>query len=146
MKRHNILLKPSKTYLEVEWVEKTVSSEGLKTSKKRTQSLLDFPLPITFKQLKSLLGFVNYFCDFILNHSITVKPLHGLLTKYHKMSKVAWTPETIQSIENTKASVRALPTLCFLKDADPVTLCTDASDYSAGVIFTRQSTASNCFH
>ena len=77
-------------------------------------------------------SFVNYFRDFIRNHSITVKPLHGLLTKYHKMSKVAWTPETIQSIENTKASVRALPTLCFLNDADPVTLCTDASDYGAG--------------
>ena len=116
----------------MEWVGKIVSSEGLKISKKRTQSLLDLSLPITFKQLKSFLGLVNYFRDFIRNHSITVKPLHGLLTKYHKTSKVAWTPETIQSFEDTKASVRSLPTLCFLNDTDPVTLCTDASDYGAG--------------
>jgi transposase InsO family protein len=133
--RHNILLKPAKTYLgyeEVEWVGKIVSSEGLKMSRKRTQGLLDFPRPITFKHLKSFLGLVNYFRDFIRHHSMTVKPLHGLLTNYHKSSKVTWTPETIQSFEDTKASVRTIPTLCFLNDTDPITLCTDASDYGAG--------------
>ena len=55
---------------------------------KNIQSLLDFLLPITFKQFKRFLGFVNYCRDFIRNHSITVKPLHCLLTKYHWTSSV----------------------------------------------------------
>ena len=46
--------------------------------------------------------------------------------------EVAWTPETIQSFGDTKASVRSLPTLCFLNDTDPDALCTDASVYGAG--------------
>ena len=86
---HNIVLKPVKCFFgfeEVEWVGKVISSEGLKMSRKRTQSLFDFPLPIFFKQLKSFLGFVNYFRDFIRNQSMIVKPLHNLLTNYHKTS------------------------------------------------------------
>jgi transposase InsO family protein len=133
--KFGILLKPSKTYLgfrEVEWVGKIVSSEGLQMSRKRVQGLLDFPRPITFKQLKSFLGFINYLRDFLRNHSMTVQPLHRLLTNYHKSSKVNWTPETIQSFEDAKASVRVIPTLCFLNDDDPITLCTDASDFGVG--------------
>ena len=132
---HNIVLKPVKCFFgfeEVEWVGKVISSEGLKMSRKRTQSLLDFPLPIFFKQLKSFLGFVNYFRDFIRNQSMIVKPLHNLLTNYHKTSKVKWTPEAMKAFEDTKESVRTIPTLYFLNDTDPITLCTDASDFGAG--------------
>ena len=132
---HNILLKPIKTFLgfeEVEWVGKVISSEGLKMSRKRTQSLLDFPKPVLFKQLKSFLGFINYFHDFLRNLSTTVKPLHGLLKNYHKTSKINWSPETSQAFEDTKDIVRSIPTLFFLNDTDPITLCTDASDFGAG--------------
>ena len=58
LSKHGILLKPSKCFfgfLEVESVEKIISSEGLKMSHKRIQSLLDFSQSIFFKQLKSFL-------------------------------------------------------------------------------------------
>ena len=38
-------------------------------SRKRIQSVLDFPVPVYAKQLKSILGTVNYFRDFIRNCS-----------------------------------------------------------------------------
>ena len=132
---HNIVLKPVKCFFgfeEVEWVGKVISSEGLKMSRKRTQSLLDFPLPVFFKQLKSFLGFVNYFRDCIRNQSMIMKPLHNLLTNYHKTSKVKWTPESIKTFEDTKESVRAIQTLYFINDSDHRTLCTDASDFGPG--------------
>ena len=40
---------------------------------------LDFPIPLVSKQLKSFLGIVNYFRDFVKNASTIVKPLHGLI-------------------------------------------------------------------
>ena len=41
-------------------------------SQKKIRSVLDFPKPIIAKQLKSFLGTVNYFRDFIRNQSSIV--------------------------------------------------------------------------
>jgi hypothetical protein len=135
LNKHNLKLKAQKCFFgfqELEWVGKIVSSEGLKMSRTRIQKLLDFPQPVFFKQLKSFLGVVNYFRDFIRNQSIVVKPLHNLLTSYQKNSKISWTPESVKAFTDTKESVRNVTTLYFMNDKDPVTLCTDASDYGIG--------------
>ena len=50
-------------------------------SRSKIQSVLEFPLPSISKQLKSFLGLVNYFRDFVRSRSNIVKPLHALLTK-----------------------------------------------------------------
>jgi transposase InsO family protein len=135
LNKHNLKLKAQKCFFgfqELEWVGKIVSSEGLKMSRTRIQKLLDFPQPVFFKQLKSFLGVVNYFRDFIRNQSIVVKPLHNLLTNYKKHSKISWTPESVKAFTDTKESVRNVTTLYFMNDKDPITLCTDASDYGIG--------------
>ena len=42
--------------------------------------VLDFPLPIYFKQLRGFIGLVNYFRDHVYaKHSAVVKPLQKLL-------------------------------------------------------------------
>ena len=133
--KHDLKLKAPKCafgFQEIEWVGKVVSSEGLKMSRTRIQKLLDFPQPIIYKQLKSFLGFVNYFRDFIRNQSMLVKPLHRLLTDYKKHLKICWTPESVKAFTDTKEAVRNITTLYFLNDTDPITLCTDASDYGIG--------------
>ena len=106
-------------------------SHFLKMSRKNTESSR-FPTTSLFKQLKSFLGFVNYFRDCIRNQSMIMKPLHNLLTNYHKTSKVKWAPESIKTFEDTKESVRAIQTLYFINDSDHRTLGTDASDFGPG--------------
>ena len=62
-------------------------------SQKKIRSVLDFPKPIVAKQLKSFLGLVNYFRDFIRNQSSIVHLLHQLILNYNKTKKIIWTPE-----------------------------------------------------
>ena len=57
-------------------------------SRKRLQSVLDFPVPVYAEQLKSFLGTVNYFRDFIRNQSSLVHLLHALIADYHKIKKI----------------------------------------------------------
>ena len=62
-RKHNLDLKANKCYFgfkELEFVGKVLSEEGLKISRTKIQSVLDFPLPTVSKQLKSFLGTVNY--------------------------------------------------------------------------------------
>ena len=53
----------------MEFVGKVISEEGLQLSRARIQSVLDFSVPVYAKQLKKVLGTVNYFRDFIRNQS-----------------------------------------------------------------------------
>ena len=61
-RQHQLLLKASKCkfgYLELEFVGKVISEEGLQMSRTRIQSVLDSPVPVYAKQLKKVLGTVN---------------------------------------------------------------------------------------
>ena len=55
---HNLFLKASKCkfgYSELDFVGKVISEEGLQMSRTRIQSVLDIPVPVYAKQLKSFL-------------------------------------------------------------------------------------------
>ena len=62
-------------------------------SEKKIRSVFEFPKPVIAKHLKSFLGLVNYFRDFIRNQSSIVHPLHQLILNYNKTKKILWTPE-----------------------------------------------------
>ena len=134
-RKHNIFLKPNKCFLgysEIDYVGKVLSAEGLKMSQERIRQVLDFPKPDISKQLKSFLGLVNYFHDFIRNASSILQPLHRLLQNYNKTKKIVWTPEAEQAFDLIKSETAKCTTMHFLSDTDPIYLHTDASDYGVG--------------
>ena len=101
-------------------------------SRTRIQSVLDFPVPVYAKQLKSFLGTVNYFRDFIRNQSSLVHLLHALIADYHKTRKIQWTTEALKAYEDIKLQVSKCTIMYFMSDTAPITLHTDASDYGVG--------------
>ena len=133
--KFNLFIKASKCffgYKELDFVGKVISDEGLKMSRKKIQSVLQFPIPTLGKQLKSFLGTVNYFRDFIRNQSSLVKPLHDLISDYSRTRKILWTTESTAAFEEVKLQVSKCTTMHFLSDTAPITLHTDASDYGVG--------------
>ena len=134
-RKHNMFLKAQKCffgYSEIDFVGKVLSEEGLKMSQLKIQSVLDFPIPVVSKQLKSFLGIVNYFRDFVRNASTIVKPLHGLIADYHKAQKIRWSSEAVTAFNTVKSEISKCTTMHFLNDFDPIYLHTDASDYGIG--------------
>ena len=66
-----VIVKPSKTRLglsKLEYVGRVISEQGLSMSEKKINSVLDFPKPEYALQMKSFIGLVNYFHDFIDEH------------------------------------------------------------------------------
>ena len=116
-------------YAEIDFVGKVLSEEGLKMSQLKIQSVLDFPQPVVSKQLKSFLGIVNYFRDFVRNASTIVKPLYGLIADYHKAQKIKWSTEATLAFALVKTEISKCTTMHFLNDYNPIFLHTDASDY-----------------
>ncbi len=67
-RQFNITLNPKKCSFgltEVEFVGHVLKSDGVCFSTEKRTKVLDFPLPVKQKQLKSFLGLVNYFRDHV---------------------------------------------------------------------------------
>ena len=69
---------------EVEYVGHLLNEHGVTFSRKKLDSVVDFPLPKTQEHLKSFLGLANYFRDHIKNFSELTRPLHQMTTNYKK--------------------------------------------------------------
>ena len=76
----------------------------------RVKSVLDSPVPVNAKQLKSFLGTVNHFRDFIRNQYSLVHLLHVLIADYHKTRRIQWTTEDLKASNYKLVSVL----LCIL--------------------------------
>ena len=132
----HIFLKAIKCKLgmsEVEYVGKTISKDGLRMSDKQIQGVNDFPKPVNNTQLRSFLGFINYFRDHVPNHSNVVSPLTRMVD--HSASKktaIKWTPEGTLAFDTVKQLISVSPKLYFIHDTAPIVLMTDASDYGIG--------------
>ena len=118
---------------QVQYVGKTISREGIVVSQKQIKGVVDFPQPLVNTQLRSFLGFVNYFRDHVPNHSDTVAPLTKMIDySAKKQSKLCWTQQGITAFNEIKRLISISPMLYFIDDHAPVFLMTDASDYGIG--------------
>ena len=124
----------------MEYVGKVISAEGLTMSKKKKESVLNFPLPSTHKQLKSALGLFNYFRDFVKDHFTIVHPLNDLIPGYDKKSrnrKLNWNAEAKIAWSHFQQMIGNCPLLHFLQDEGQIVLTTDASKYGIGGYLTQ---------
>jgi hypothetical protein len=132
----HIFLKAIKCKLgmsEVEYVGKTVSKDGLRMSEKQIKGVTDFPKPVNNTQMRSFLGFVNYFRNHVPNHSNVVAPLHAMIDHSAKrQTALSWTPQGALAFEKIKELIAMSPKLYFIHDTAPIVLMTDASDYGVG--------------
>jgi transposase InsO family protein len=136
-KRYGIVLKPKKCKFgltEIEYVGRIINQQGTTMRNETITKVLEFPLPVYFKQLRGFIGLVNYFRDHVYeNHSAVVKPLQKLLEGMDNPTrKLDWTDEATSAFFKIKDLIAMQAALFFANDVDPIYLLTDASDYGIG--------------
>ncbi len=109
-----------------------IDSSGISFSKDKIREIVEFRKPTTQKEMKSFLGFANYFSDHIMNHAMIVRPLHALTHEYKPKSKLVWNDEANSAFDAIKMAINECPKLFFVDTTSPVYLNTDASDYGVG--------------
>ena len=65
---------------EVEYLGHIISSQFIKPSPMKVQTIVDFPTPVTIKQMRGFLGLTSYFRKFIQNFSSLAAPLNDATT------------------------------------------------------------------
>ena len=134
-REHNITLHPDKCQFglsEVEYVGVTINKEGTHFNRSKLDSILNFKEPTTQTELKSFLGFANWFRDHVRSYHDLAGPLYKMLTNYNRRTRLQWTDLSRTSYEKLKHRIHECPRLYFLDDISPIYLHTDASDYGIG--------------
>ena len=134
---HKITVNPEKVELgldEVEFVGHVLNAEGLHFSREKLDKVLQIPVPIFGKELKSFLGVCVYFKDHIAHYSDHVRLLHHMIRDYDKMKsrRLIWTDAAMVAFHTIKQMINDLPFLFFSDDNAEIFLRTDASDYGIG--------------
>lgn len=67
----------------MEYLGHVISAQGVHTSPKKVQAILNAPIPQNVTELCSFLGLVNYYGKLIHNITWLSAPLHILIKKKH---------------------------------------------------------------
>jgi hypothetical protein len=149
LKQHQYFAKLSKCEFfkkEVHFLGHVVSAEGVKPDPKKLAVVKDWPRPYTVAEVRSFLGFANYFRKFIFDYSRMAAPLTtlvrgGISRRKGHSTYVEWTPKCQSAFDALKHALTSAPCLAlpdfsrpFEVVCPPIEVVTDASNYALGAI------------
>jgi hypothetical protein len=95
----------------------------------KVKGITDWPMPTNLKELRSFLGFGNYYKDFIAHYSQLTRPLHDLTkhdTSWH------WKDTQDLAFRTLKKEFTLYPVLHNPDPTKRYILDTDASQFAVG--------------
>ena len=141
--KHNMVCKPTKASLfmkEVEFAGHVVGHGQRRPMPGKLASLHHWEKPQTISELRSFMGFCNYYSGYVWMYAELSGPLHKMLQvgkfdgRKGSKKKLAWTPESEDAFSRLKERLLGQLGL-FLVDPDKgFVLRTDASDYAVRAV------------
>ena len=92
----------------VEYLGRVVDAKGIHTSCRKLQAVLVAPEPENVHQLRSVLGMINYYSQFISDLSTLLKPLYSLLKANQPWE---WLVECQEALDEVKIQQTSSPVL-----------------------------------
>ena len=119
----------------VEYLGHKISGQGLQPTDEKIQAIKSAPAPQDVTQLKSFLGLINYYSNFLPNLSNTLAPLYRLL---QKNTRWCWESEQRKTLQPAKESLTSHCVLVHFYPAMQLILACDASPYGIGAVLSHR--------
>ena len=115
----------------------TISQDGIRPNKEKTNAFKELEPPTNTKTLKSLLGAIQYFAKFIPNLSEKADNMRQL---FKKGTKWEWTEKRNTDFKNLKKELTTQPCLAHYNGNKDNIVTTDASNTGLGLaLWQRQN-------
>ena len=120
---------------QVEFLGYVVSSEGISMDPAKVQTVLDWQIPCSVRDVQCFLGFANFYRKFIKGYSAIILPLTQLTQKNQSF---IWTPGANKAFMDLKKAFTSAPVLAHVDPHKPFIMEADASDFALGSILSQQ--------
>ncbi|XP_030039037.2 uncharacterized protein K02A2.6 [Manduca sexta] len=119
---------------QVEYLGYTIDKTGLRKSQQKVKAIVEAPIPTNVSKLKSFLGLVNYYRNFVPNASTILSPFYALL---HKGSKWKWEAIHNYAFDAIKRCLASEKVLAHYNQDAKIILTVDASPSGLGAILSQ---------
>lgn len=120
---------------DVTYLGKKVGQGEVRPLAAKMQAILDFPMPVTRRQLRRFLGMCGYYRGFCKNFASVVAPLTDLTSPSRKF---VWTDVCQDSFVAAKMWLCSAPVLAAPDFTRPFKIEVDASMHGAGAILIQE--------
>jgi hypothetical protein len=135
LEKNGLHLKPEKCEFhqqEVKYLGLIIGTNGIKMDPVKVETVVNWPQPEKLYDVRSFIGFANFYRRFIKGYSELVRPMTELTKKERKFE---WGEEQQKAFTALKEAFVSAPVLARFDFNKDVIVETDASDYvSAGVL------------
>ena len=142
---NDLYLKPDKCTFwttKVEYLGLIIQENLISMDPVKLNGIKDWPTPTTVEQVRSFLGFENYYRQFIHRYGNLTWPLNDVLRKDERFE---WTPEQQDTFDTLKQRFTKSPVLLMPNSLKPFVLEMDASLFASRAVL-RQHDSNGDWH
>ena len=143
LREHGLYVKPSKCVFhtdEVEFLGFVVNTKGIVMEPSRVETIRDWPVPTTFREVQVFLGFANFYRRFVREYSKIARPLTSMLrgsVKGKKYGEFKWGKEQQKAFDQLRIAFTTAPVLIHFDPSKPIRVETDASGVACGGVLSQ---------
>ena len=136
-------LKPSKCEFfkdRISYLGHIVSKDWVETDPKKVRVIQEWPVPQTVYDVRSFLGFMNYYRKFLFRYSRIARPLNELISGENAKKKkgpVKWEKEHQEAFDKLKELCTKAPILAYANYKEPFRVYTDTSEIGLGAVISQ---------
>jgi hypothetical protein len=138
LRDNDLFLKPEKCSFHqrtVEYLGVIIGEGKVRMDPVKVQGIAQWPTPQTVKDVRSFLGFCNFYRAFIKNFSHQTRPLNDLT---RKLNKWTWGEKEQSAFDSLKRACASYPVLRTPDWTKPFVLETDASGFALGAMIAQE--------
>ena len=140
LKKAELKLKPSKCEVfkqELTYLGHVVSKSGIQTDPKKVEAIHKWPVPTNVTEVRSFLGFTNYYQRFIKKYAQVAKPLYKLISRENASKRqisIKWDTECQEAFDKLKELCTTTPILAYADFGKPFKLHNNPSVLGLGAV------------
>ena len=141
LKEQGLTAKPAKVqtgFKSLEFLGHVIGEGSIQPEESKIKKILTVPTPETVKQIRSLMGLINFYRRYVPSFAAITAPLTDLTKNPGSSRKVTWTPECQEALEKIQEVLSSKPVLKLPRLGDPFVLRTDASSTGLGAVLLQE--------